>query len=66
MPSNRFNMTFHNGNTLQSLRQLNYGQNMAAAPKVIAPVASSALTSPMVGRIHKAKPGCSACGKKVA
>jgi hypothetical protein len=24
------------------------------------------LNSPMIDRIHKAKPGCSACGKKVA
>jgi hypothetical protein len=23
------------------------------------------LNSPMIDRIHKAKPGCSACGKKV-
>lgn len=24
------------------------------------------LNAPMVGRIHNARPGCSACGKKVA
>lgn len=24
------------------------------------------LNSPMIDRVHKAKPGCSACGKKVA
>lgn len=24
------------------------------------------LSAPMIDRIHKAKPGCSACGKKVA
>ena len=24
------------------------------------------LNSPMIDRIHKAKPGCSACGKKVS
>jgi len=25
----------------------------------------SSLNSPMIGRVYKAKPGCSACGKKV-
>ena len=25
-----------------------------------------ALNAPMVDRVHKAKPGCGACGKKVA
>ena len=24
------------------------------------------LNAPMIDRVHKAKPGCSACGKKVA
>jgi hypothetical protein len=26
----------------------------------------SSLNAPMIDRVHKAKPGCSACGKKVA
>jgi hypothetical protein len=35
------------------------------------PIATSApknisLTAPMIDRVHRAKPGCSACGKKVA
>ena len=25
-----------------------------------------ALSAPMIDRVHKAKPGCSACGKRVA
>lgn len=31
-----------------------------SAPKNIA------LNAPMIDRVHRAKPGCSACGKKVA
>lgn len=30
------------------------------------PGAGSILNTPMINRVHKAKPGCSACGKKVA
>ncbi len=33
---------------------------------VSAPPRSMALNAPMIDRVHKAKPGCSACGKKVA
>lgn len=35
-------------------------QPSAAAPRNIS------LNAPMIDRVHKAKPGCSACGKKVA
>ena len=38
-----------------------YSANVARAP--IKPVA---LNAPMVTRVHTAKPGCSACGKRVA
>lgn len=31
-----------------------------------APPKNMALNAPMIERVHKAKPGCSACGKKVA
>lgn len=37
-------------------RQILTGQKMNTNTK---------LNAPMVDRIHKAKPGCSACGKKV-
>ena len=29
-------------------------------------IQGSTLNMPMINRVHKAKPGCSACGKKVA
>jgi len=38
-----------------------YSANVARAP--VKPVA---LNAPMVNRVHAAKPGCSACGKRVA
>ncbi len=44
-------------------------QNMAvySASKAPKPVPKfTPLNAPMVDRVHKAKPGCSACGKKVA
>ena len=40
------------------------GVNMSVAPKTVAKPVS--LSSPMIGRVHNVKPGCSACGKKVA
>ena len=46
-------------------------QNMAAytaasmAPK-LQPTRVVGLNAPMIDRVHKAKPGCSACGKRVA
>lgn len=32
----------------------------------ITPTRNTPLNSPMIDRIHKARAGCSACGKKVA
>jgi hypothetical protein len=63
MPA-RMTMNLANPNT--QLRQ-----NMAAYAASIAPSPLSkarpvALNAPMIDRVHKAKPGCSACGKKVA
>jgi hypothetical protein len=70
---NRFKMIFNNsGAALPNLSQFNNlgGDNSLAsfdkkrmssfAPRNIS------LNAPMIDRVHKAKPGCSACGKKVA
>jgi hypothetical protein len=63
MPA-RMTMNLANPNT--QLRQ-----NMAAYTASIAPAPLSkarpvALNAPMIDRVHKAKPGCGSCGKKVA
>jgi hypothetical protein len=47
------------------------GQNLNAYTANIGRVQTTAprpmsLSAPMIGRVHAAKPGCSACGKKVA
>ena len=38
--------------------------NLSHIPNVPRPAPK--LNDPMIGRVHKAKAGCSACGKKVA
>jgi hypothetical protein len=46
-----------------------FRQNMnayAAATPVLQTYRPVALNAPMIDRVHKAKPGCSACGKRVA
>ena len=46
----------------------NLGGSLASISR--APIVSAPkhlpLNAPMIDRVHKAKPGCSACGKKVA
>jgi hypothetical protein len=57
----RIKMNLANPNT--QLRQT-MAAPMTASPKLSARPA--ALNAPMIDRVHKARPGCSACGKKVA
>jgi hypothetical protein len=56
-------MLFSNNSNYNGLR-LNVTQSQAslAARTVVTP---TALNAKMIDRVHKAKPGCSACGKKV-
>ena len=62
---NRFNMNFHNGNTANVVAlSAQVNANVAPAPKPI--LARTGLNTPMINRVHKAKPGCGGCGKKVA
>ena len=37
-----------------------------AIPSRFVPQKNEGLNAPMIGRVYKAKPGCSACGKKVS
>jgi hypothetical protein len=57
-------MNFSNFNRSQVFNQA-YGANLARSVPAPRPRPIT-LNSPMVGRVHAAKPGCSACGKKVA
>jgi hypothetical protein len=47
---------------------LQFRQNMASYihPPIVQAPRPIALNASMIDRIHKAKPGCGACGKKVA
>jgi hypothetical protein len=57
----RFKMSFNNSGYMPA-NYSNLAYNISAAPRP-APVP---LNASMIDRVHKAKPGCSACGKKVA
>lgn len=57
---NRFKMDFGNSNNQQLIRQILNDRKTIQPPSLNTP-----LNSKMIDRIYKAKPGCSACGKKV-
>ena len=55
-------MLFSNSQVQQRVPNISaYSANVATAPS--RPIS---LSAPMVSRVHTTKPGCSACGKKVA
>ena len=57
-------MNLANPNTQMRQNMSSYSASIAPAPLTKArPVA---LNAPMIDRVHKTRPGCSACGKKVA
>ena len=56
----RMTMNLANPNT-----QLRQYASIHSAPKPVSNVPSR-LNAPMIDRVHKTRPGCSACGKKVA
>jgi len=59
----RFKIVFNN---LQNYNNLGNNLNLSGQPKSVSVASRNiSLNSPMIDRIHKAKPGCSACGKKV-
>lgn len=60
-------MIFNNSASVQP-KFNNLGGSLASigkSPSISAPK-HLPLNAPMIDRVHKAKPGCSACGKKVA
>ena len=54
-------MSFNNSGYMPA-NYSNLAYNINAAPKPT----PAPLNASMIDRVHKAKPGCSACGKKVA
>ena len=44
----------------------NVSNTLAKGPVLKVAPRNMSLNAPMIDRVHKAKPGCSACGKKVA
>jgi len=55
----RLNMVISNGNPIQQIqRQINTA-NLAT----IQPRAPTALSAPIISRIHSVKPGCGSCGR---
>lgn len=63
--SNRFRMNFDNfGPSRSAYITNNLASQISSAPRPV--IRNIALNAPMIDRVHKAKPGCSACGKKVA
>jgi len=65
----RFKMIFNNSGAVPPQFN-NLGGGLASIgvsrSSSSAPPKNMALNAPMIDRVHKAKPGCSACGKKVA
>jgi hypothetical protein len=57
-------MSFNNSGYIPS-QPNNLATNIASLP-MNSSSRNVALNAPMVNRIYNAKPGCSACGKKVA
>lgn len=57
-----FKMVFNNSSYIPPSQISHLGGN----PSVQSAPRSTSLNAPMIDRVYKAKPGCSACGKKVA
>lgn len=59
---NRFKISFDNSVAIRSQNFI----NNSVSSKLMPASRGIGLNAPMIDRIYKAKPGCSACGKKVA
>jgi len=60
----RFKLVFYNS---QQNNNLGSSLTLPRQPNTIVSRNSNfSLNTPMIDRVHKVKPGCSACGKKVA
>ena len=62
----KIKMNLENPNIGLARNLNNYSNIVNQSNNVFSQPQSASLNSPMIGRIYKARPGCSACGKKVA
>ena len=64
----RFKMSFNKSGTIHHFNNNKLLANISSAP--VLPVSTApksvALNASMIDRVYNAKPGCRACGKKVA
>lgn len=61
--SARFKMNFNHLTNNRIISHYNSNSHLGASKNISKSVS---LNSPMIDRVYKARPGCSACGKKVA
>ena len=60
----RFSMAFDNPQLMRAKQNALYAYQLQAQQKQNIPKGRGLdLATPMIDRVHKAKPGCSACGK---
>ena len=60
-------MSFNNSRNVEQVYNLEKTLHLkGGARSAVKPVMNIPLNAPMISRIHTAKAGCSACGKKVA
>lgn len=59
----KINMVISNGNSPPIFRRQINTASLATAPSMAAPKAPSALTAPILARIHNVRPGCGSCGR---
>ena len=62
----RFKMSFNNSRAIQGQYNNMMNSKLSSVPSSSVSPKNIGLNTPMIDRIYKAKPGCSACGKKVA
>ena len=61
----RFKLVFNNSGSASGVSLYN-NSSQPIISRGVSVSRNLPLNAPMIDRVHKAKPGCSACGKKVA
>jgi hypothetical protein len=61
-PVPKMTMNLNNVNNISPIQKANLA-NLAVAPQVKSKASPSALSAPIIARIHSVKPGCGGCGR---